>query len=346
MLQIASYDPSGRISEEIRGYSCWGKIRDAVYLGAQPPEQLEEAVMSRRVDVVLAVADQRDFTRIDFIRKLLANYPDIFVVIIGNSDSYHYVRNAFLAGAFDYLLMEDLENELGKTLMRMSGTQRDAYFSGKIYDKVLLLARHIFDGGSNVNELVSDIVDTVYSDWNDNTIACQQVIERVKQESYKHFVRKKPWLEKFIYRGDYIRDIGFELRSRDEIEQELCRYYSEVNELFRKYNVIDVNKTIYTIGKSVIRQVDNKVTLESVAGDVYLNKTYVSHVFREMTGISFSDFVTEVKVDRAKTLLHYPDMSVSTAADMLCFSSAGYFSAIFKKHTGVTPTEYRQLIKK
>lgn len=346
VLQIASYDPSGKISEEIYGYSCWEKIKDAVYLGTKSPEELEESIMSQRTDVVLAAADEHDFTRIDFIRKLLANYPDIFVVVIGNSDSCHFVRNIFLLGAFDYLLTDELEKELGKTIMRMSRTQRSAYFSGKIYDKVLALARHIFDGGSNVGELVKDIVDTIYSDWNDNTIACQQVIEHVKQESYKHFVRKKPWLEKFIYRGDYIRDIGFELKSKGEIEEELCRYYSEVNQLFTKYNVIDVNRTIYTIGKSVIWQVDSKVTLDSVARDVYLNKTYISHIFKEMAGISFNDFVTEVKTDRAKMLLHYPDMNVSMIADMLCFGSSGYFSAIFKKHTGFTPTQYRELIKK
>ncbi len=345
MLQIAAYDPMGKISKEIGSYSFWTKIKDAVYLGAQSLEQLEKSIMNRTADVILAVADEWNFDHIDFIGNLLSNHPDIFVVIIGKNGSYNDVRNAFLAGVFDYLILDELELNLCQTLMRMSGTQRDAYFSGKIYDKVLLLARHIFDGGSNVKELVEDIVDTIYSDWQDNTIACQQVIERVKQESYKHFIRKKPWLEKFIYRGNYIRDIGFELKDKDEIERELCRYYSEADELFKKYNVIDVNKTIYTIGKCVIRQVDSKVTLESVSGEVYLNKTYVSHIFKEMTGISFNDFVTEVKIDRAKMLLHYPYMSVSEIANILCFCNTGYFSSLFKNHTGFTPSEYKNLIK-
>ncbi len=346
MIQVAAFDDVGEISSEIQKYSFWNKINNTVFLGAMIPEQLEESIINHDIDVVLAVVSHKSFTQMDFILKIISNYPDTLVVIISNSSEYQDVRKAFLSGAFDYLVYDNLEKDLRKTLMRLSGRRCDNYFNVKIYDKVLLLARHIFDGGDNVLELVHDIVDSIYSDWNDNTIVCQQVIEKVKLESYKHFVRKKPWLEKFIYRGDYIRDIGFELKERPEIEEELCHYYSEVNVLFKKYNVIDVNKTIYTIGKSVIRQVDDKVTLESVASDVYLNKTYVSHIFKEMTGVSFSDFVIDVKMDRAKTLLHYPDISISEIAEILSFCNAGYFSGIFKKHIGISPTNYRLLVKK
>ncbi|MCD7890918.1 MAG: hypothetical protein LUG26_03865, partial [Ruminococcus sp.] len=127
MLQIASYDPSGKISKEIYGYSCWEKIKDAVYLGAKSSEELEESIMSQRTDVVLAAADEHDSTRIDFIRKLLANYPDIFVVVIGNSDSCHFVRNIFLLGTFDYLLTDELEKELGKTIKRFICNGRNLF---------------------------------------------------------------------------------------------------------------------------------------------------------------------------------------------------------------------------
>lgn len=304
VLNIAVYDMSESIFKKISAMSFWKKFKGIEFLGNKTQVQLEELLLNRDVDVILAVTGQHSFSQLDFIRNVLSNYPELLVIIISPDDRYEYVRNAFLMGVFDYLTIDNLEKTLCQSIVKIVGRRRNAYFTDKIYDKVILLARHIFDGGNNVNELVHNIVESIYSDWQDDTIACQQVIERVKQESYKHFIRKKPWLEKFIYRGDYIRDIGFEIKEKNEIEQELCRYYSEVNILFKKYNVIDVNKTIYAIGKSVIRQVDDKVTLESVAKDVYLNKTYVSPIFKEMTGIKFNDFVNEVKIDRSKTLLH------------------------------------------
>ncbi len=345
VLQIAIYDPSGELSSQIEAFSFWQQSNDMVLVGTLTAKKTEDSILEHHIDVVLVSGDNNEFSCKDFIRRLLSNYSETSVVIISRKDSYSDVRKAFLAGASDYLIYDGLEENLKKTLLKMSGLRRNAYFNSKIYDKVQLLASHIFDGGDNVRELVCDIVDMVYCDWGENTVACQQVIEKVRQESYKIFVRRKPWLEKFIYRGDYIRDIGFDLKSRSETEAELCRYYSDVNLLFKKYNIIDVNRTIYSIGKSVIRQVDEKVTLESVAGDVYLNKTYVSHIFKEMTGISFNDFVLDVKIDRAKILLHYQDMTVSDIAAILCFCNSGYFSSLFRKHTGVTPSEYRRMIK-
>lgn len=346
MLQITAYDPTGSVSEEILRYSFWEEMKDAVFLGARTEAEIEEFIANHKADVVLAVSEFKSFTRAEFIKKILTDYPYVYVVIISETDSYTEVRRAFLKGVFDYLVYDEkLEARLRHTLMRMTGRQSDIYFSEKIYDKVQNLSKHIFDGGDNVADIVHDIVTEIYSDQNGNDIVCRQVIEKVKTESYKNFVRKKPWLEKFIYRGDYIREIGFDIKSETEAEKELCRYYQEVDTLFKKYNVIDANKTVYLIGKSIIHQVDGKITLQSIADDVYLNKTYVSHIFKKVTGVSINDFVLDVKIDRAKTLLHYPDISVSEVAEILCFCNAGYFSSLFKRYAGITPSEYRKYIR-
>lgn len=346
MLHAAVYDPIGNIAKalmkEILGFEK-GYIDCADGLSCF---EIEDLILKHDIDVVFVSYDEQSFWSTDFVKKIISQYPNVYVVAISPNGRYEQVRSAFLLGVFDFLTLELLGSELKKTLLRIPDSRYNVYFTEKIYDKVMLLARHIFDGGANVAELVHDIVKTVWDDRKHDPIACQLVIERIKQESYSYFVSKKPWLEKFIYRGDYIRDIGFELRQRDEVEEELCRYYSEVNELFYKYNVIDVNKTIYTIGKSIIRQVDGKTTLESVANDVYLNKSYVSYIFKKMTGISFNDFLLDVKVDRAKTLLHYPDMSISEISSILGFCSSGYFSSQFRRHTGISPTKYREGIKK
>lgn len=347
MLRVAAYDTIGKTAANITKYSFWERLnQEFLFMGALPANDIEEYILKKEIDVVLAVVDHGSFVDVDFIRKILLNYPDVYVSIISGSEKYTEVRRAFLMGAFDYLIYDKLESRLKNMLIRIPHSKRDRYFSDKIFDKLYNLAKHIFDAGDNVRDLVCDIVDTIYQDWNYDSIACQQVIERLKAESYKIFVQKKPWLEKFIYRGDYIRDIGFELKERSEIEQELCRYYSEVNILFKKYNVIDVNKTIYTIGKSIIRQVDEKITLDTVSEDVFLNKTYISHIFKEQTGISFNEFVLDVKIDRAKTLLHYPEMCISDIAELLCFCNSGYFSLLFKRHTGISPTEYRLSLRR
>lgn len=342
---MISYDPENKLTDTIATFAFWQEARELFFCGSGTPEEIEQAIRQKKADVLLCVLYGGSFSQTDFIRKIMTNYPQIPAIFISGNLEYEEVRHAFLRGAFDYLGFENLETKLYHAIRKIPHKKRDSYFSERIYDKVQVLMKHIFDGGNRVEDIVRDIVDCIYEDWHADSIDCQQVVERVKLESYKSFVRMKPWLEKFIYRGDYIREIGFDIKPREEITRELCRYYSEVNTLFVKYNVIDENKTIYTIGKSVIKQVDQKVTLESVARDVYLNRTYISQIFKEKTGIRFNDFVLDVKIDRAKTLLHYPEMTVGNAADILCFATPGYFSSLFKQHTGRTPQEYQCYIR-
>ncbi len=345
MLQIIAYDTLESISKKIMQLPFWNQLEDAVFCGCDNDIRIENAIMKHEADVLICMIRRGSFAEADFARKILSNYSHIPVIIISKELEYEKVRHAFLLGAFDYIPYDGLEQQLYLALKRIPNRKRDSYFSDKIYDKVQVLIKHIFNAGNNVEEIVHDIVDCIYLDWGSNGIDCQQVIARVKLESYKSFVRIKPWLEKFIYRGDYIRDTGFDLKDREATESELFRFYSEVNILFKKYNVIDVSKTIYSIGKCVIRHVDEKVNLDSVAKEVYLNRTYISHIFKEMTNVSFNNFVLDVKIERAKTLLHYPDMSVSNVASMLCFCNEGYFGAKFKCHTGMTPLEYKKCIK-
>lgn len=345
LLRVVLFDPENRLSEEITKYDFWQILKDVVFMGRKNLLQIEQELNSGGVDVVLAVSDIMGLVQNEFLTKISSDYSETALIVISDDDSYRAVRRTFIAGAFDYLIFDNLETDLKKAIISVSGRQIDAYFSEKIYDKIKVLASHIFNGGDDVAELVDDMVETIYSDWSGNDISCQQVIERVKAESYKLFVHRKPWLEKFIYRGDYILGIGFELKGRDENKKQLCRYYSDINMLFKKYNVIDVNNTIYRIGKSVINNIDDKVSLDYVAKDVYMNKTYISHIFKKMTGISFNAFLMDVKIERAKILLHYMDMSISNIAEMLNFCNISYFGSVFKKHTNYTPSEYRELLR-
>ncbi len=344
VFRAVLYDPSDELYEWLADWEGWQNLEDIIYIGRKNEEEVKKALIERECEVVLAASERNGILGLHFIKKLLANNVGIFVIVIGARGDYETVRSVFLSGALDYLTYDNLKNNLFETLVRISGSKYNEYFNEKIYEKVVLIARYIFDGGSNVNMLVQDMVNRIYDDWNCDNVAAHQVIDKVKEESYKYFVAHKPWLGKFVYGGDYIRDIGYEIKSREETERELCRYYSEVSELFKKYNIIDVNKTVYVIGKCVIRNVDTKITLESVAKEIFLNKTYVSHIFKKMTGVSFNDFVTEVKIDRAKVLLRYSDVSVSMVAEILNFSNPGYFSAKFKERVGISPMEYRMSV--
>ncbi len=83
------------------------------------------------------------------------------------------------------------------------------------------------------------------------------------------------------------------------------------------------------------------ISLEDIADYAATNPSYLSSVFKRVTGTSISSYIQKKRVETAKSLLAFSDESFSEISNKLNFSSHSYFIAIFKKHTGLTPKEYR-----
>lgn len=84
------------------------------------------------------------------------------------------------------------------------------------------------------------------------------------------------------------------------------------------------------------------ISLDSVSDIVNLNPTYFSALFKKETGVNFLDYLTDLRIQAAKSLLTDPLRGSAEIASMVGYDSAGYFARAFKKRTGMTPTEYRK----
>jgi two-component system, response regulator YesN len=84
-----------------------------------------------------------------------------------------------------------------------------------------------------------------------------------------------------------------------------------------------------------------EVSLEEVADYVHLNPHYFSKIFKQQMGDTFIDFVTGLRIDKAKALIAADRLSLKEVCYEVGYKDPNYFSRVFKKVTGVTPTEYR-----
>ncbi len=72
----------------------------------------------------------------------------------------------------------------------------------------------------------------------------------------------------------------------------------------------------------------------------HMSKYHFLRVFKSVTGATPLDYRDRIRIDHAKELLKNSNFSVSEISESLGFSSLAYFSAAFKKATGLSPTEY------
>ena len=84
-----------------------------------------------------------------------------------------------------------------------------------------------------------------------------------------------------------------------------------------------------------------KFSLQALSEALYVNGSYLLRVFKAQTGQTLLAYHNYVRCENAKALLRRDDVSISQAGEQAGFVSSSHFSHIFKKLTGMTPTEYR-----
>lgn len=86
-------------------------------------------------------------------------------------------------------------------------------------------------------------------------------------------------------------------------------------------------------------------TLDDIALEIGLNKTYLSRKFNEIEHICIFEYTQKKRIEVAKNMLKYSNENISTIANYLCFSSQSHFCSVFKKYTNMTPKKYRDAEK-
>lgn len=101
----------------------------------------------------------------------------------------------------------------------------------------------------------------------------------------------------------------------------------------------------YEIYTYVKKNYKERISLNELCFLYGTNKSTLCRSFREIYGKTVVEYITELKVREAKRLMREGTQNMTEIATMLGFSSVHYFSRIFKKETGISPTEYIKTVK-
>ncbi len=86
-----------------------------------------------------------------------------------------------------------------------------------------------------------------------------------------------------------------------------------------------------------------RITLDRLAGQFYVNKFYLARTFKEQFGVTILGHLDQVRVTHAKRLLRFSNMTVEAVGREIGIPEPGYFSRVFRKVEGVAPGEYRRM---
>jgi len=87
------------------------------------------------------------------------------------------------------------------------------------------------------------------------------------------------------------------------------------------------------------------INLKDTAAKFNLSPYYFSRTFKKVFGYNFSDYLNLIRINKAKELLKDDSLSIKEICYLVGYSDPNYFSKVFKKYEGVTPTEYREKLR-
>ena len=133
------------------------------------------------------------------------------------------------------------------------------------------------------------------------------------------------------------------LKTTERMYRLVEQFYIAYSEAARKKRSNPFSAVISQIKSCIHVRFAENLTVSTIAGEVYLTPTYICLLFKQETGMTINDYLTEVRIKKAKEFLQQPQMKLYDICFAVGYTSPSYFSRLFKKHTGYTPSEYRDM---
>jgi len=92
--------------------------------------------------------------------------------------------------------------------------------------------------------------------------------------------------------------------------------------------------------------VENNISISTISEALFLTKNHIGDTFKQETGMTVGEYITMVKIERAKQLVIEGTLKNYEIAQKLGYKDVEYFGKLFKKNTGVSPGEFRNTFKK
>jgi YesN/AraC family two-component response regulator len=132
------------------------------------------------------------------------------------------------------------------------------------------------------------------------------------------------------------------LKKKFNLTKDIIKNYLD---LIHKKKKIDNLEIVQRVKEFIHENYAKKLTLEEIADHAYFSPSYLSKIFKEITGITIMDYVTQVRLREAKKLLRDTRMSLNKIANSVGYYDASYLSNVFKKEMGITPGQYRKNVR-
>ncbi|KKO51235.1 response regulator [Paenibacillus sp. DMB20] len=130
------------------------------------------------------------------------------------------------------------------------------------------------------------------------------------------------------------------LNTKSQTRSWLARTVNRITEYMKGQRKSSSHQIVQKIASLIEQEIDQDITLHTMADRLYVNSSYLSRLFKQEMGMAFSAYVLEQKMERAKRILQ-EGQKVYDAARQTGYRDVSYFTKVFRKYWGVNPGEFK-----
>lgn len=223
-----------------------------------------------------------------------------------------------------------------------------------------MLARHIAwnvvgvfeDALSALEYLEKHHVDVILTDIKMPEMNGLEMIARLREKNLRTYVIIISGYGNFQFAQQAIELGVFRYILKPTNPRELIEVLEKVEKLRQKDEEDTTEEKVEVGNLLVMKAVEyieqnyaGKISLKDIASHLYVTPNYLSNLFKQHTGENMSSYITDYRLKKSREYLKRPEYSVTEIAELVGIGNSRYFSNIFKKKYGQTPSEYRNRIK-
>ncbi len=159
-------------------------------------------------------------------------------------------------------------------------------------------------------------------------------------------IRKIPFIQfqlnEYLGKNIFALESIARFRTIEQLKNWIFNTLKSMNELMLKDTIPDRKDIVEEAKEYMNKNLSRDINLNTISEKFFVNPSYFSQLFKKKTGKTYLNYLTELRVLRAKQLLWNTDLKVAEICTLVGYSDANYFNKVFEKNEGMKPSEYRK----
>jgi len=288
-------------------------------------------------DIIITDISMTEMTGLELIKKINQASPQVKILVLTGYDSFEYAQSCLHMEVEDFLLKpveESVLEEALKRIVRKLNREKEAEKTKKTFMEMKSIILANTGNPEEIQKAFETFEKTVKSYNTAHAMVCRCCFEIA---SSLYFT--------------YISDTGGEMDGK-LVSLSHALHGAKRNEAleFTKtfiFQILDKDiKTTHEIiakAKQIIAEdLAEELSVTNLAETLYVTPNYFSRLFKRITGEGCNEYIVRKRMEKAKYLLETTTLKMSRIAAMVGYRDTNYFSLAFKRHTGMSPTVYRE----